>query len=718
MKKSQKSITAIALTTIMTMNQFVIPTFAQESDVENTVDTTTETNEMNTSTDSSQEDVQIQEETNQILEEEKNTDNKVSVSDDTENEKLASDPMIITLNQTDTKAYSSEKTENSVAEVNMNGTTTYYDTLNEAFDTVPVDGIATITLLKDAQLNGSAVAGKSINGNITFIGGDYTISGNNFGIDIGGNLTIESGNFSSNIPLVSYGTLNIDGGTFHNLLILKTGGYINIYNGNINILRMDGGTATIEGGHLASINNLDHAGTVNVYGGTIDSVAGKVNYFIDTITLNKTSISLAPNTTETLQATIDPVISAPSLFSWESSDEGVATVKNGIVTAVALGNTTITVRAGGKEATCTVTVASVPATIDYVNEAVHVRNASTEYVVVLEDGSTKTIKSDLQGFIPIENEWFGNTIGIRLVEATESETQKLTIPSRPDTPTKLKGEITGTGEDDCKITGLEDNISYEISSNNGQTWNDATIENGEITGLSLGTYQVRVKASDKSFASLPATVTIEKPDSSIAFKEDFNLSKTYDGKQVTIDVNEDVVTTGSTGNVSFVYEKNVNGTWQKLSSAPSGAGTYRVTANLAEDTNYKGASVTKEFIIHKAKTTVGFIQTNIDKEYDGKPAFVRTKQSGSSNVATKTWYELDKDGTWRELKEAPTNAGSYKVVATVKGNDNYNGAEAEMTFVIRKAKPSYTLSTDLVIKQGDALSTVSLPDGFTWVDYT
>lgn len=41
-----------------------------------------------------------------------------------------------------------------------------------------------------------------------------------------------------------------------------------------------------------------------------------------------------------------------------------------------------------------------------------------------------------------------------------------------------------------------------------------------------------------------------------------------------------------------------------------------------------------------------------------------------------------------------------------------------MTFVIRKAKPSYTLPTDLVIKQGDALSTVSLPKGFTWIDDT
>lgn len=821
MKKRQKSIIAIALTTMMTMNQFAIPMFAQESDVENSVDTTTETNEMDTGTDSSQEDVQIQEETNQILEEEKNTDNKVYVYYDTENEKLTSESLIIASNQTTLKTSSPEETENSVAEVTMNGTIAYYDTLNEAFDTVSdVGGTATITLLKDAQLNGSVVAGKSINGNIIFIGGDYTISGNKFGINIGGNLTIESGNFTSNIPLVIFGTLNINGGTFNNALISQTGGNINVYNGNItNRLQMRGGIANIYGGDLYYIVNSNQSGTINVHGGTIHNVAGKVNYHINNITLDKDSVSLAPNTTVTLKATIYPVISAPYPILWESSKLEVATVKNGTVTAVAPGEAMITVSVEGKEATCKVTVtkgtqispdtsklvekyrdndslalkyeasddeninnlqfaytegenASLPsnnewknvtsegmisignldgatpytiflrfaeteyysasdvvskvfytkcsgvnAQINYWDEKLTGLLSNKEYYINLTGTAIETITSDDKGSIVINENWMGKTIYISLKSKPGSQYTEVSIPSRPDTPTTLKGEITE--KNDCKITGLEDNIFYEISSNNGQTWNDVNVENGGITGLSLGTYQVRVKASDKSFASLPATVTIEKSDSSIAFKEDFNLNKTYDEKQVTIDVNEDVVTTGSTGNISFVYEENVNGTWQKLSSAPTSAGTYRVTANLDGDTNFNSASSQPlEFTISKADSSVGFTTDSLDKTYDGNSIFVGTKQSGSSNVATKTWYELDKDGTWRELEEAPTNAGSYKVVATVKGNDNYNGAEAEMTFVIRKAKPSYTLPTDLVIKQGDALSTVSLPKGFTWIDDT
>ena len=58
------------------------------------------------------------------------------------------------------------------------------------------------------------------------------------------------------------------------------------------------------------------------------------------------------------------------------------------------------------------------------------------------------------------------------------------------------------------------------------------------------------------------------------------------------------------------------------------------------------------------------------------------------------------------------------MVATVEGNSNFNSSQTEMIFEISKAQPSYTLPTDLVIKQGDALSTVSLPKGFTWIDDT
>ena len=77
---------------------------------------------------------------------------------------------------------------------------------------------------------------------------------------------------------------------------------------------------------------------------------------VESITLNKPQLSLVKGATETLTATVLPTTATDKTVIWESSDTAVATVKDGIVTAVATGNATITAKAGEKTATCAVTV--------------------------------------------------------------------------------------------------------------------------------------------------------------------------------------------------------------------------------------------------------------------------------------------------------------------------------------------------------------------------
>lgn len=57
------------------------------------------------------------------------------------------------------------------------------------------------------------------------------------------------------------------------------------------------------------------------------------------ITLDKTSISIAEGASETITATVVP---STATVSWESSDTATATVANGVVTGVAAGSATIT----------------------------------------------------------------------------------------------------------------------------------------------------------------------------------------------------------------------------------------------------------------------------------------------------------------------------------------------------------------------------------------
>lgn len=75
---------------------------------------------------------------------------------------------------------------------------------------------------------------------------------------------------------------------------------------------------------------------------------------VESISLSPTSVKLDPTKTKQLKATVKPSNEGVTI-SWSSSDKNIATVdSNGKVTAVNPGKCTITAKAGGKKATCTV----------------------------------------------------------------------------------------------------------------------------------------------------------------------------------------------------------------------------------------------------------------------------------------------------------------------------------------------------------------------------
>ena len=80
---------------------------------------------------------------------------------------------------------------------------------------------------------------------------------------------------------------------------------------------------------------------------------------VTSVTLDKTSLALDVGGSDTLTATVEPDNATNKAVTWSSSNENVATVNNGVVTAVGAGTATITAAASdgsGKTATCEVTV--------------------------------------------------------------------------------------------------------------------------------------------------------------------------------------------------------------------------------------------------------------------------------------------------------------------------------------------------------------------------
>lgn len=77
---------------------------------------------------------------------------------------------------------------------------------------------------------------------------------------------------------------------------------------------------------------------------------------VESIVLDKEELNLEEGQIETLTATISPKDATDNTIVWMSSSESVAEVKDGIVSAISEGTTTITASAGKQSATCVVYV--------------------------------------------------------------------------------------------------------------------------------------------------------------------------------------------------------------------------------------------------------------------------------------------------------------------------------------------------------------------------
>lgn len=104
------------------------------------------------------------------------------------------------------------------------------------------------------------------------------------------------------------------------------------------------------------------------------------------VTLSDESLSLKTGETAALTATVSPSDAANQAVAWHTDDANIATVSGGIVTAVAAGQTTISVICddGGHTDTCTVTVTQPVTGISL-----------TESAILLCTGDTHTLTADI-----------------------------------------------------------------------------------------------------------------------------------------------------------------------------------------------------------------------------------------------------------------------------------------------------------------------------------
>ena len=114
---------------------------------------------------------------------------------------------------------------------------------------------------------------------------------------------------------------------------------------------------------------------------------------VEQVTLNKNELTLTVDDEETLSATVLPDNASNKNVTWESSNEEIATVVDGVVTAVGAGDATITCKSvadNTKQATCAVHVNASP----YTKSTLIFTGKYSDNGATASDGAEWTVTSD------------------------------------------------------------------------------------------------------------------------------------------------------------------------------------------------------------------------------------------------------------------------------------------------------------------------------------
>lgn len=441
------------------------------------------------------------------------------------------------------------------------------------------------------------------------------------------------------------------------------------------------------------------------------------------ITLDKDTLTIARGETATLTATVEPADTTNTIV-WSSENDNIATVENGVVTAVGLGETTITAACGDKTASCKVTVtkATIAGTANiYTKEGFFygatlgasplITNDGWETAITTikwyRDGEADSIatgdkytlgEKDIgkQLYVIITADKYNGELKSKLTAVIEKATKD--APAKPIIEAKENVITVKNVDHDAEYLLVGDGASQNFGKET-----EFTVNYG-MTYYVIARYPETAthKASEEA-----------KSDSVTIVKAPYKLTVTAgEGgsvsgiPEVTVREGDEVTLTAKPGDFDHKFVKwEVTGITLTEEAAKANPITFTMGS---EDVTIKAVFEKKEAVI------INFNVLNFT--YDGTP---KTPEIGPEEVVGMDRTIEYFDSLNNKLKSAPTEAGTYKVKVTFTSSEasEYRTTWADATFTIARAEqtapaaPTPTNATsnsfelDIVAKQEYVIST-------------
>lgn len=400
------------------------------------------------------------------------------------------------------------------------------------------------------------------------------------------------------------------------------------------------------------------------------------------IKLDRDTLTIARGETATLTATVEPADTTDKVV-WSSKDDNIATVENGVVTAVGQGETTITATCGNQTASCKVIVnkAFLTGKVTITGDAVYGVTLTAAY----EEGNAQKVEYvwyregenmpvGTKNIYTITKDDIGKTLTVWVSDTDNFNGMKKATTAKVEKATQeapAKPELS-VNEKKISVTNPDKNALYRL-------------DNGEF-----GTATEFTVAYDKTYtvsACYPATDTHKQSDivksnavTTPKAPRKLTVTASAGGKvdgipEGTVREGNEVTLTAKPGDFDHKFVKwEVTGITLTEEAAKANPITFTMGST---DVTVKAVFEKKEAVI------INFNVLNFT--YDGTP---KTPEIGPEEVVGMGRTIEYFDSLNNKLKSAPTEAGTYKVKVTFTSSEasEYRKTWADATFTIARAE--------------------------------
>ena len=250
------------------------------------------------------------------------------------------------------------------------------------------------------------------------------------------------------------------------------------------------------------------------------------------VSLNTNAVALEVDDSITLTATVAPANATNKGVEWSVADDAIATVKNGVVKAVAIGETTVTVTTvdGGFTASATITVAEgiikvTGVTLDKPGLELEIGDSDTLTATVAPDDATNKAVSWSSANDAIATVEDGvvtavaageTTVTVTTADGAFKATANVVVKAAPIKVTGVSLDKTMVALEIDESTTVTATVAPENATNKNVEWSVAntaiaTVIDGVVTGVAAGETTLTVTTVDGGHtATIPVKVVTEK----------------------------------------------------------------------------------------------------------------------------------------------------------------------------------------------------------------